>query len=438
MSIYDTPIDRLTTGDLEELLATGAVENVRLEFKRDIPGPEETLKKLSGFANTFGGYLIIGAEAQSADGRLIALGGVDPQPNYKQTVIQRCAQGIAPLIHPFVSDAIPAPGGEGKVCYLVYVPESEEAPHFLNNRKGAYVRTDEYSKTFEPRLATADELLHLFERRRVAVERREALVGRAAARFEQFAASEYLPTAPGPVRGRRVPGGVGATLQLALVPRFPVAPLRDPAGVLELARTVRVPWRSVGFPNADAVVSQHESALVLTNAGSDFALAELNTWGLVSSAAAVQRVWPADGGGTEMSGIHLHSTLGHVLATLEFARLVYDALGYDGTLEAIVMLRRVRGVPVYAFPNNYAEVVGTSRFDEEVRFALTVPTDRLRTARDAVAGDLLHAALFALGWRYASARDGEADATQRLVDDAYEYNFWPARVVRGGAPVADA
>lgn len=429
MSIYDKPVDRLTPADLEELLTAGAVENVRLEFKRELPGPEETLKKLSSFANTYGGYLVVGAEAASADGRLVALPGVDPQANYKQTVIQRCTQGVTPLIQPFVSDGIPAPGDTGKVCYVVHVPESEEAPHFLNNRKGAYVRADEYSTKYEPRLATADELLHLFDRRRLAVERREALVRRAASRFQQFAEAEYLVKTPGRTRDRRLPGGIGATMQIALVPRFPVAPLCEPATVLNLARSLHVRWRSVGFPNAYDPISQHESALLLTNAGDDFSLVEANTWGLVFSSIAVQSVWTPPGGGGQMSGIHLPSTLGHTLAVLEYARRVYDALGFDGTLELVVAFHRVRGVPIYAFPNNFAEEVGASRFDDDVRFAITVSTHRLRAERDAVGGDLLHAALFALGWTAAGHTGAEAPLTARLLDGAYEYNSWGERAV---------
>ena len=72
MPFFSKNITDLTTGDLAELLAEAAVENVRLEFKSAFPGPDETLKKLSGFANTFGGYLIVGASASSSDGRLVA------------------------------------------------------------------------------------------------------------------------------------------------------------------------------------------------------------------------------------------------------------------------------------------------------------------------------------------------------------------------------
>jgi hypothetical protein len=38
MSIYATPISQLKTSDLAELLQEQAVENTRLEFKREVPG----------------------------------------------------------------------------------------------------------------------------------------------------------------------------------------------------------------------------------------------------------------------------------------------------------------------------------------------------------------------------------------------------------------
>ena len=44
-----------------------------------------------------------------------------------------------------VSDPIPISAGNGRVCYVLSAPESEFAPHFLNGRRGVWVRTDEFS-----------------------------------------------------------------------------------------------------------------------------------------------------------------------------------------------------------------------------------------------------------------------------------------------------
>ena len=59
MSIFAKPISGLTFDDLQELVTERAVENVRLEFKRDVPDKAETLKKLSSFANILGGYMYL-------------------------------------------------------------------------------------------------------------------------------------------------------------------------------------------------------------------------------------------------------------------------------------------------------------------------------------------------------------------------------------------
>src|SRR6266550_3277541 len=61
MSIFNKSITTLVTADLQELLTEQAVENIRLEFKGISPSKDEMLKKLSSFANTYGGYVVVGA-----------------------------------------------------------------------------------------------------------------------------------------------------------------------------------------------------------------------------------------------------------------------------------------------------------------------------------------------------------------------------------------
>jgi predicted HTH transcriptional regulator len=123
------------TADLQELLTDKAVENARLEFKLLAPAKDDTLKKLSSFANTFGGYMVIGAKANGADGRLEGLPGVDRVDGYKQKVVDWCFNGASPPLTVEVSDAIPAPEGSGKVCYVIRIMESDVAPHFLKREK---------------------------------------------------------------------------------------------------------------------------------------------------------------------------------------------------------------------------------------------------------------------------------------------------------------
>ena len=64
MSIFTKPLSQLETADLQELLTDKAVENARLEFKLQIPNKDDTLKKLSSFANTVGGFMVVGAKSK--------------------------------------------------------------------------------------------------------------------------------------------------------------------------------------------------------------------------------------------------------------------------------------------------------------------------------------------------------------------------------------
>src|SRR5690349_1445213 len=114
MSIFTKQLSQIASDDLQELVTEQAIENIRLEFKSQIPNKDELLKKLSSFANTFGGFVVIGAKANSADGRIEDLPGVDAQPNYKQTLVQWSFDAVSPPLTIEVSDAIPAPSGGGK------------------------------------------------------------------------------------------------------------------------------------------------------------------------------------------------------------------------------------------------------------------------------------------------------------------------------------
>jgi predicted HTH transcriptional regulator len=218
VSIFSKAVSQVETADLQELVQEKAVENARLEFKLLVPSKDDTSKKLSSFANTFGGYMVVGAKANSADGRIEDLPGVDEEAGYKQKVIDWCFKHVSPPLTVEVSDPIPAPNASGKVCYVIYTPESEVAPHFLNGRKGIWVRTDEFSARFEAELANDNELRHLLDRRKLIRERRVSLLDRARKRFDTLAAAD---------RGEHIQPGPYAKLRHAYLQRMEPADLMN-------------------------------------------------------------------------------------------------------------------------------------------------------------------------------------------------------------------
>jgi hypothetical protein len=412
MSIFDKPVNDVVTADLAELLAESAVENVRLEFKRELPNRDEMLKKVSSFANTFGGLIVIGAEASSKDGRLISLSGVDVESGFKQRVVQWAFDGIYPPISPMISPPINTPAQNGKVCYVIRVEESEETPHFLNGRKGAYVRSDEFSQRFKPELATFQELQHLTNRRLQLVRRRRWLFHRSRKRFDAFVRLNYesSPETSGPI---------GATASFFLRPVYPSRPLQDHFKVDELVRRTRVKWRQENFPRLHDPVSQAESTLLLRGAWG-FSLVEVNTWGQIFVGREIEES-RTDENGSETRGIHLYAFVGHLLAYLEYGREMYTQLQYTGPLLLTLSLLRIRNIPFLVFPNNIPQASPSSPIDDTVRIDVRTSTEDLRQGRDEVVREVLRSLLFALNW---AAQAQQPATLERLLQYGHWYAFW--------------
>jgi hypothetical protein len=185
-------------------------------------------------------------------------------------VVQWCYDAVSPPLVAEVSDPIPAPGGTGRFCYVIHVPESDVAPHFLNGRKGVWVRTDEFSQRIG--LANEGEFRHLLDRRRLVRERRRESCQRSHARFEQFVYHAVVESQ----RSTK-----GAHLELTLGPRFPARPLCTHTVLVAAFKNCSISWRGSCFPALRAsLVTQHESALSLA-LGETEMMVEATIWGML-------------------------------------------------------------------------------------------------------------------------------------------------------------
>jgi len=410
MPIYTKPVSQLATSDLEELLQEQTVENIRLEFKRDVPPKDETLKKVSSFANTFGGLVVIGASARSTDGRIEGLPGVDAQDGYKQKVVDWCFGGASPPLTVEVSDPIPTPDGSGKVCYVISVPESDVTPHFLNGRKGVWIRTDEFSGRFDAQLANESELRSLLDRRKLILERRTSLLERARRRFDIYAARRHTDFS-----GHRTQ--FGPRLELCVVPRFPARPLCEQGRLQALVMKNHLAWRGILFPDpGSSIVSQHESAIVLGAAGPD-SMFEVNVWGMLFYCAKI-----ADADNSRKTwGIHLYGLLGHVILFLRHSDRMLRALGYAGPLCVEVSLSSIRGVPWLYERSGFLSSGPGSELDDEVEFSILATSEALGKDSSAVAKDLFRYIFFSVNWPALIATANDLD---NLVGMGYLYNQW--------------
>jgi hypothetical protein len=408
MSIYTTPLSQLGPADLQELIDGAAVENVRLEFKLLVPAKDETLKKLSSFANTFGGFMVVGAKASSSDGRIEDLPGVDEEPNYKQKVVQWCFDGASPPLTVEVSDPIPTPSDNGKFCYVISVAESEVAPHFLNGRKGLWIRTDEFSAHFEAQLANENELRHLLDRRKLVRERRAYLVARSRQRFATHGAKTIAGTQPDP-RALR------PCLEFCVGPRFPARPLCEQEKLKPYVQSSWMPWRQIMFTDPGAtILSQHESAIVL-NPTKRLSIFEANIWGMIFYATKVYE----DHNGT--SGIHLGQFVGSLLLFIEHSAKLQRLFGYSGPIDVELAVDSLLTVK-WLDPRQgwFIERPG-SELDDEIGFTIFTTSDEFRDKPDGIVRELLRNTFFAVNW---AALVDTPQQIESLIRSGYTFNFW--------------
>src|SRR5207244_10091624 len=345
---------------------------------------------------------------------LQSLPGVAAINGYRQQIVQWCYDGVWPPLEVFVSDPIPTPQDATKVCYVIEVPLSAEAPHFLNGRKGAYVRTDEHSQRFEPQLATYDELTHLGNRRAALVQRREALGRRSIERFNTYVGTDYGKA--------NTKGDIGATIFVSISPQFPHRQLVEHGTLLTHFTTHHISWRQEGFPTPNRPkISAHES-LLIPGGAYRFSLIEITVWGHLFYAVELEDLHQDEKGAEQARGIHSNAIVGYLLVFLEHASSVLKAQGYDGPLLVNVQMVRIRGVPFLAFPYNAPKEVGAAPFDDTLSFEVGTSSTALATDRDSVVGEIAKTIFLALNW---SAPALGPDAVKQLIAKGKEYNFWP-------------
>ena len=413
MSIFSKPVSQVQHADLQQLVQENAVENLRLEFKSEIPNKDETLKKVSSFANTLDGYLVIGAQADSTDGRIQSLPGVNPESGYKQKIIQWCFDAVSPPMTVEVSDPIASPTNGGKVSYVIFVPESDTAPHFLNGRKGVWVRIDEFSGRFEARLANETELRHLFDRRKLVQERRGRLVERAKKRFEAYIATSH--TDAGGQRAR-----VGPLLQMCIVPRFPSRQLCEQSSLKQRLLNTATNWRQTVFPDLSRcqLVWQHESAIIIDPADRTSFL-EVNTWGSLFYGTGVETTF------NQLRGIHPLDVVGYVLVFIRHAGAMLRAMASSGPILVETSLASLLDAEwLLSIMGGAAAVHADSKpqFDDEVVLAVTATSEALIEKPDGIAMEILQHLFFGAN------RPGYVDTPQNLenlIRAGYKFNFWP-------------
>lgn len=120
-----------TLDDIQRLIDSRIEESLTLEYKREVSSNKDIAKDISTFANTEGGYIIYGIQAEdkvpTTIAWIIGVGIEERVQNVITTAIQPAIKGVRIY-------RIPNPKKDSEAIYIAQISRSEEAPHMANNR----------------------------------------------------------------------------------------------------------------------------------------------------------------------------------------------------------------------------------------------------------------------------------------------------------------
>lgn len=131
-SIFGKPLSEVTFDDVVTFCNGRLKEGLGLDYKKDLSSLPSIVKALVSFANTNGGWLVIGVEDEN-DAPKLPVTGMEVDENTTQKVINSIVSTVSPIISPFFQECI---SDDGKRAFLIaYMPQSTGAPHWMEYKK---------------------------------------------------------------------------------------------------------------------------------------------------------------------------------------------------------------------------------------------------------------------------------------------------------------
>lgn len=127
---FGKPIEQLEEQDLEQLIEAETAEGLYVEYKEDFPTRLD--KIVASFANTFGGWLIIGADARNPRNVPTSFPGIEINTDPKDRFRNICRDTITP-VPLFESKLILKTSNPNRGVLVVRIPESSYPPHIIRD-----------------------------------------------------------------------------------------------------------------------------------------------------------------------------------------------------------------------------------------------------------------------------------------------------------------
>jgi hypothetical protein len=324
--MFAMPTDVLTFEHVQHFCQALPRESVTLDYKLDFP--KRLDKTIAAFANTYGGYILIGVDETAIGEPVLPIAGVPLVSGLRERVVATALDAIFPPVNPEVKVVEFKSAGAispDRAVVVVRVHESYDSAHAVDAGKTVYLRVDNISDHFL-RQATISEVEWLLNKRQRPLALKEQLLDEARNR-----AANYLVTyrtakraSTSEPRGKYI---------LWTIPTFPRSELASPGVLLELSR--KKSWRanvqtngiSFDFPTDEAIPTVNGIRHPSSPAG-NYWYTEVNKFGLIYTEIGFT------GRGEEYEEAIVSSLVASlIMASLRFALNLYETTGFGGLMD---------------------------------------------------------------------------------------------------------
>lgn len=154
---FDKPIDSLREEDLQALIEREVAEGLYVEYKREFPVNDKIGQSVASFANTYGGWYMVGIEADRRTNTAQALVGIDlaleNDPVSKVRDVAKSHIDPFPAFEPKLVQL-----SNGRSVLVLEIPGSQDKPFISRNGRIYRRAADSSEPVFEKDRYTIDQL----------------------------------------------------------------------------------------------------------------------------------------------------------------------------------------------------------------------------------------------------------------------------------------
>jgi hypothetical protein len=311
-------------------------EGETIEYKREFPAKPKLEKTISSMANTYGGIILVGVQADKKLNIPKSIPGIEFEDGLEEKVMGICVRSIYPPVFPDVKPCkFKDENDNGKAVVFIRVYESDRTPHAINNNTNVYIRIKSQTERFE-REATEDERDWLKDRRKKASDLRSEIIKKARERYT-------LQKPPGKQ-------ALDSFIEVFIVPKYPVNQLFPLFEFSDMLNKMKENSKEEGFKSdIDRLINDYQSApntvYFLESFEGDLPdsrfnlYSEFNIYGLTYQKNSLREVCYSEC----QDAFDTHFFLLVLYGTLKKAILLCHTIGFCGVVKVGVNIRGLQG-----------------------------------------------------------------------------------------------